>query len=86
MTKRPQPPCPECEKLNAVAEESNKIGEFLDWMQTEGLIIGSYDNDGNFYPLYKPINNLLADYFDIDLNKVEQERRALLDWIREEQE
>lgn len=31
------------------------------------------------------INKLLAEYFDIDLDKIEKERRALLNWIREEQ-
>lgn len=31
------------------------------------------------------INKLLAEYFDIDLNKVEEERRALLKWLQEQQ-
>lgn len=30
----------------------------------------------------KPINDLLADYFGIDLDKIEAERRAILDYIR----
>lgn len=32
------------------------------------------------------ISRLLAEYYGIDLDKVEQERRALLDWIRDEQD
>ena len=30
---RPQPECTECEKLAAVSEESNKIGNFIAWMR-----------------------------------------------------
>lgn len=82
---KPQPASPECERLAAVSEESNKIGSFLDWMQSKGLVIASYDDDGYLYSAHISINHLLAEYYEIDLDKVEQERRALLDWVREVQ-
>jgi hypothetical protein len=84
-TLKPQPPCSECEKLNSVQEKSQPIGEFIDWMQNRGFVISSYDEDGNLYPCRISINLFLAQYFEIDLDKVEQERRALLEWLREVQ-
>lgn len=89
---RPQPACPECEKLAAVSEESNKIGAFLDWLQEEHETVLSYfSGDGNLYAhtMYSGdngINRLLAEYFEIDLDKVERERCALLEWLQEQHE
>lgn len=75
---------PEHEKLTKVLEQSQWIGEFLDWCQNErGL---------HFYEMKKPkgfseevpvlfsasINQLLAEYFSIDLVKIEKEKRAML--------
>lgn len=101
-----QPACPECEKLSAVAEKSNIIGEFLDYfLPSKGIVLAKYlkevtydpDTDEEIeledteylFPAYEfqtetGINKLLAEYFGIDLNKVEQERMALLEWLREE--
>lgn len=91
-TLKPQPPCPECEKLAAVSDQSNQIGAFLKWLFVEGdtpyYICQWDDTYGGYYstPLGDTgINKLLAKYFEIDLDKVEQERRALLDWLREVQ-
>lgn len=90
---RPQPACPECEKLAAVADDSNPIGQFIDWMRSNDLEIcelveGEFEW-GSYEPVYlgnSGINRLLAKYFDIDLDKVEQERRALLEWLQERHE
>lgn len=100
MSHKSQPPCPECEKLTKVSEESNKIGNFLDWMYSRGLVLCTWeendDEDTNDYlpdilvpaskyRTHSGIENLLAEYFGVDLDKVEKERRALLDWLREVQ-
>jgi uncharacterized NAD(P)/FAD-binding protein YdhS len=83
-----QPDCPECEKLSAVSKESNRLGEFLDWLEHEkGFVIAEWDKedaykDNNLYPTHIPYNTLLAEYFNIDLNKVEKERSVLLEYIR----
>ena len=84
MSKSPQPECPECEKLSAVADESNNIGDFLDWLDNKGFLFCKYDKyEESYYPTYPDTQKLLAEYFNIDLNKVEQERRALLQWLQE---
>lgn len=76
---------PECDKLLAVSADSQKIGAFLEWLEQERELTIcdlDYRREDRYYPAYIPINKLLAEYFKIDLNKVEQERSALLDGIR----
>lgn len=125
---------PTLDKMRANREDSQKIGEFLDWIQQNGLWVAEKhehkgtDNedrpsgcwrihqctaicfcrgphphypsrrkgcscrisvslvcgfaDGEFYPMNLTIEKLLARYFKIDLKKVEEERRALLEAIR----
>jgi len=73
---------PELEKLKAVHEDSQKIGEFLDWLLNgKGYYLCECPKN-RFYPTLKTIEDLLAQYFKIDLKKAEQERRTILDNIR----
>lgn len=79
----------ECEKLSVVHDESQKLGEFLDWLRNEkNYTLSEYvpNVDGCCYesesevlmPVTKGIEALLAEYFDVDLDKVEKERRHML--------
>lgn len=70
----------ECERLAAVSEKSQVIGEFIEWLRdTKRWQICQYDTAMTRWWLVTfAINNLLAKFFGIDLNKVEAERRALL--------
>lgn len=114
---------PEHDRLHAVVDQSQAIGEFLDWMLTEGWQIekheqvtaeercpgsGPYEcREGkrlNFYgnvlgicrycggtgkvemthTAVRPLDDativrLLASYFEIDQNKLEAEKRAMLE-------
>ena len=77
------PDAPECERMVAVAPESQKIGEFLDWLNEQGIHLASYVDDGVHVDEVLMVHgeryeSLLARYFEIDLEKVEQERRAIL--------
>ncbi len=86
-TKTPQPECPECDKLTKVAPESQKIGEFIDWLQNEKKIHLAHWQEGDREELayaHESIEKLLAEFFKIDLDKVEKERTALLKWIQKE--
>jgi hypothetical protein len=89
---------PECEKLAAVSETSQKIGEFLDWLLNDGLreapplmgigrppgvTLACRDPAGGLVPLGWPIEYLLAAYFEIDLEKVENEKRVILGLMAE---
>lgn len=78
----------ELQKMNEVKDKSQLIGEFLDWLMNEkGCVIAEY-SDSEIY-VYKPlipnrlsIEQLLAEYFDIDLEKAERERVELLERFR----
>lgn len=84
-----QPPAsPECERMVAVAPESHKIGEFLDWLNEQGIHLAEYVDDGEhvdevLMPRSERYESLLARYFEIDLDKVEAERRAILKHLQE---
>lgn len=79
-----EPKTPELERLSVVAAESNKIGEFLDWLEhKKGIVYATYNEDDELQSAYIDKNKKLAEFFGIDLDKVESERRALLDYVRE---
>ncbi len=44
------------------------------------------DDTGEWEPVVLRIEEKLALYFDIDLNKVEQERQKVLEYVREQNE
>ena len=77
---------PECEKLKATAPYSQKIGEFIDWLHDDDVVLAEWVKDPqgfdeNLIPVTKPIQELLAEFFEIDMNKVEEERRQILESI-----
>lgn len=70
---------PEHEKLHKVHEQSQVIGEFLEQLGSEGLSICEYvDRHDRWSPLSKNTEKILADYFGIDLDKLEKEKRQML--------
>lgn len=77
-----QPATPELDRLAAIAEDSHKIGEFLDWLEGRRLMIAEWDDTDHPVPAQTPKEHLLAEYFKIDLSKVEQEKRAFLEYWR----
>jgi hypothetical protein len=81
-----EPACPELEKMKTISIKSQVIGEFIDWLGTEQMCVAQWGADDPLYPELHPvrlsIEKLLAKYFSIDLNKVDKEKRALLDYVR----
>lgn len=110
---------PECEKAAKVKDESQAIGEFLEWlMGKEKIHLTKHEEEnivyldenfkenilptmneqqlfqyrlnnptlveyrGGYYSHHESIEKMLARYFNIDLNVLEQEKRAILDSIR----
>lgn len=70
---------PELDKMVAVRDQSQVIGEFLDWLKHER---GCAFYDVELIPIHDSIEELLARFFGIDLDKVEAERREILAEIR----
>lgn len=84
-----RPGMPESARLSAVSSQSQPIGEFLDWLNYDlGVTLCVLDDHDRFQPargmgVFTSIEQLLARYFGIDLERVERERRRLLAYIRE---
>jgi len=80
---------PELEKMKKIQDESQSIGQFIDWMEQKKQIwLCKYeDSDDKIDPRPMPISQgtqqLLAEYFEIDMVKVEEERRQILEDIRQ---
>lgn len=84
MKNKPYPKTPELDKLKSVSDESQIIGRFIEEMsaRSPGMILAAYDDKDRFWPVTHSIERILAEYFDIDLVRVENERRAILESIR----
>ncbi len=73
---------PEHKKLESVQAKSQEIGAFLEWLQHErGFVIATW-LDEELAPSHESIEKLLAAYFDVDLNRIEREKRRMLDSLR----
>lgn len=71
---------PECEKLKAISDKSNAIGQFLD--ESDYTLCKWDEKHERYWPVHESIEQILAKYFDIDMEKVETERRAMLENLR----
>lgn len=85
------PETPELDKRQWEVLDTGKnvvVQDFYDWLHEQGLHICRMEDetDGWGSPRYMPDprqpEQLMADFFGIDLNKIEAERRAILDHIR----
>lgn len=78
---------PQHDKLQEIQHLSQAIGEFLDWASEQGWHLAEW-NTTHFFDSMQPVGytttNILARYFDIDLNVLEDEKLAMLEQIREE--
>lgn len=88
---RVPPRAPECAKMAAVKDKSQAIGEFIEWLHDKkGLVIAEWNDSiigrDELVGAYIGTEQLLAEFFDIDLEKVEQEKRQMLKELREHAE
>lgn len=77
---------PEHEKLRSIMDEAGPIGQFLEWLDTQSIELCRRDDkwiNQPFEAITERREALLARYFDIDLAKIEDEKRAMLAELRE---
>lgn len=77
---------PEHEKATKVTDDSQKLGEFIEWLGSQGIFLATPDPRANRFGGHVLITEseeqILARYFKIDLKKLEQEKRAMLVALR----
>lgn len=73
---------PEHEKLKALQGANQIVGNFIEWLGEAGYVIAKYDDIGDLWSANRSIDRLLAEHFEIDLDKLEEEKVAMLEEIR----
>jgi hypothetical protein len=87
-----EPEFPELVKQAEIVEsgKAETVQEFIDWLSGQGIVLAEWRDDGWHQPALLEDNRspeqLMADFFGIDRDKIEQERQALLEAIRREAE
>ena len=77
----------EHEKLKEIQKETQLCGEFLEWLMSKYTFCEynrhrSDDNQVLVPAGYINKQKLLAEFYDIDLDEIEREKRQMLDELR----
>lgn len=79
---------PEHEKLDKIRHKSQAVGEFLDWLAEEkGVRLCTLQKVEEFsgrqyWPIRVSNQEIIAEFFDIDLDKLDKEKQEMLDSLR----
>lgn len=74
---------PEHEKLAALNGANNTIGQFLDWLDQEDIILCKWD-DERLVPCRENKATTIGRHFLIDEDKLEAEKQSMLASLRGE--
>lgn len=72
--------------INTDRKQTEVITDFIDWLNDEGIVLcrwGRYEDLGGLempVPIRERGEQLIAMFFEIDLQKIDQEQRAVLEW------
>jgi len=82
-----QPETPELDRMieRATAGHSQDIGEFIEWLDDTNYNICEW-HGGEYNPVHRTPEQWLAEFFGIDLDKVEKERALVLEYMRSKNE
>jgi hypothetical protein len=78
-------PYPEHEKLGKIKDQSQAVGEFLEWASSgiRDYRICEFDRSlDRWFPIMISTEKLLAEFFGINLDRLEKEKLAMLDELR----
>jgi hypothetical protein len=75
---------PEHAKLASIPEPVRQaVGDFIGWLDEESLTLCTFHSrHEEFTPAWRSRESLMAAFFEIDMAKVEDEKRAMLDALR----
>lgn len=82
------PRYPECDKLDNNWKAYRAIYKFLEWLSEQKMTICELlgKEFPEFQPVTKNAQDLVYEYFRIDANKLERERRVMLEKVRKANE
>lgn len=72
----------EHERLKEVKDKTQAIHDFIEWLGDEKGVFLAKEYWGETLSLRESFDSLLAEFFGIDLRKLEAEKREMLDEIR----
>lgn len=78
-------PYPEHVKLKAISHLSQAQGDFIAWLQENGIILAKYEGE-RLWPHRAPIQDLLAKYHKINPENLEAEKVAMIEVLRNPKE
>lgn len=77
---------PTLDRMLVIKDESQKVGNFIEWLAEKGYVIARYGSMRNtrdtLMPDYQTTEKRLAEYFGIDLDEAERERLKILKGLR----
>jgi hypothetical protein len=74
---------PEHARLMAVKDRTQAVGEFLEWLGTQGITLAVREPEWDrLMPAHAGIEDLLGRWAEIDPGKIEAEKRQMLASIR----
>lgn len=75
---------PECEKLSSLNNEIMAINEFLEFINSKGIFLGSYPENSNFLESYRSNpEKLIYEMYHIDGERLEKERKSIWEDLKE---
>lgn len=69
---------PEHEKLRIIKDQSQCCGEFIEWLATQGFHVVAQKRENLFV-----LQRALAEFFDIDEDTLDEEKRAMLEKLNQ---
>lgn len=77
----------EHEKLKLIRDQSQLVGNFLEWCEDKGMYLYESKPDCEWpVPVRKRKEELLAEFFEINLRQLENEKLHMLEEIRKHNE
>lgn len=75
---------PEHEKLRKISDKSQVVGEFLEWLEdTKGWRLARWGRYINWMePVHYDVQDILAEFFGIDRDRLDAEKDAMLEELR----
>lgn len=73
---------PECDRWGKVHSKAVGLHEFLDFLSSKEIIL-CMSNEHGYFPMMTSKDQLIYDFFKIDADKLEKERRELLRSIQQ---